>query len=127
MGTTESHEREIRAARNQALFRALNEKIREVNLEFSVATENLVIACECADVTCVEMIDISSDEYASVRRHPQQFAVLEGHVYPEVEKVVALNHTHVVVEKLARAGAIAEATSELGSSLGDSAGRPASA
>jgi hypothetical protein len=123
MGTTENHEREIRAARNQSFFRALNENIKEVNLEFSVVAENFAIACECADATCFETIDISVDEYAAIRANPRDFAVLEGHVYLDIEKVVAKNTTHVVVEKFERAGAMAEELSAAGSFGSDSAER----
>jgi hypothetical protein len=123
MDTTENHEREMRAARNQALFRTLNENIKEVNLEFSVVTEAFVIACECTDETCVETLDISTDEYAETRSDPWHFVVLEGHVDPEAEKVIAVNTTHVVVEKRARARALAEAARGPGSSGGDFAER----
>jgi 5-bromo-4-chloroindolyl phosphate hydrolysis protein len=126
MGTTESHEREIRAARNQSLFRALNEKIKEVNLEFSGATDMFVVACECADATCVETLDIPADDYAAVRAHPRRFVVLEGHIYPYVETVVARNDKYVVVEKFEHAGAMAEELSAAGSFGGNSARRPAS-
>jgi hypothetical protein len=126
MGTTESHEREIRVARNHALFRALNENIKEVNLEFSVVADTFAIACECADETCFEALDISADEYAAIRADPRHFAVLGGHVYPDIEKVVAKNTTHVVVEKRDRAGVVAEAISATALSADDSGERSGS-
>ena len=95
-------EREVRIARNQALFRAVNEQIKTL-----AATEPLPIACECADTSCVQMLHIQRDEYADVRRNPRHFAVLPGHVYPDVEAVVRESEGCVVVEKFAAAGALA--------------------
>ena len=102
------NEREVRAARNQSLFRAVNEKIRDLNEAFSSLTETFVIACECADTTCIRTLEISRDEYVAVRKEPRHFAVLNGHVYPEVEKVVGETERYVIVEKNAVAGEIAD-------------------
>jgi len=43
-----SDEREVRAARNQALFRAVNEKILEINESFGALNGSISVACECA-------------------------------------------------------------------------------
>jgi hypothetical protein len=102
--------REVRAARNQAMFRAANEKLREMVTAFNDMTGTYVIACECADAACVETIEIDASEYSEVRSNPRRFAVLAGHVYPEVEIVVGEFDGHAIVEKIARAGEIAEAT-----------------
>jgi 5-bromo-4-chloroindolyl phosphate hydrolysis protein len=105
-----SSERQARAARNQALFRALNEKLHDVNDALSSITKTFVIACECADTTCLEMLDIAPEEYSTIRADSRRFAVLPGHVYSDVEKIVSANDTYVVVEKLALAGKLADAT-----------------
>jgi len=99
------HEREIRAARNQSLFRAVNEQIVDLT---GGATDTFVIACECADTTCIETVEIDRDAYLAVRREPRRFVVRPGHIYPEVENVVAEVGTCVVVEKVAAAGELAE-------------------
>jgi hypothetical protein len=106
------NEREIRAARNQSLFRAVNEQIRAVNETFGATSSMFAIACECADVSCIETLEIPSAEYAAVRADPRQFAVLRGHVYPEVEKVVRELEQYVVVEKIAAAAEVAERLAE---------------
>jgi 5-bromo-4-chloroindolyl phosphate hydrolysis protein len=99
MDSGTQHEREIRAARNQALFRAVNEKLRELNEAFSVVTETYAIACECLDTTCVETLQISMQDYVEVREHPSRFVVLTDHVYLDVERVVGGRDGYVVVEK----------------------------
>ena len=101
-------EREIRAARNQALFRAVNEKLHALNEAFESVTETFVISCECADRTCVEMVDIGPSEYDTVRGNPRHFAVLSGHVDPDVEQIVRELNGYTVVKKSAEAGRVAE-------------------
>jgi hypothetical protein len=99
---------QIRAARNQALFRAVNEELERVgDVDDS---SQLTIACECADRDCVETIAIDLKHYADVRRRPTHFIVLPGHVYSDVEDVVEKTSQFVVVEKRGRAAAVAEAS-----------------
>jgi hypothetical protein len=59
---------------------------------------------ECADESCTAPIELTLAEYEAVRSHPNQFAVLPGHVYPEVERVVSENERYVVVSKLGKGG-----------------------
>ena len=92
-------EREVRAVRNQALFRAVNEKLAILNDSFQSIVGTFTIACECADTTCIQMLEIEPDEYKAIRSEPRRFAVLPGHVYPEVERVVRESDGYVVVEK----------------------------
>jgi 5-bromo-4-chloroindolyl phosphate hydrolysis protein len=105
-----SDEREIRAARNQAMFRAVNEKIRALNETFSELTQTYSIVCECANNECIEALEITAEAYAAIRKNPRQFPVLRGHVLPEVEHVVDEGERYVVVEKFGEAGEIVEAT-----------------
>jgi hypothetical protein len=102
-----SDEREIRAARNQSMFREINERLTR-NDPVADMTGSHVIACECADPACVQTLAISQAQYEDVRREPRRFAVLPGHVYGEVELVVAEFKAYVVVEKLGNAGEAAE-------------------
>jgi len=112
--TDSQHDREARAARNQSLFRALNEKLESINEVFAEAlTERFRIACECANLSCVEMLEINSGDYQSVRADPRHFLVLPGHIYPDVEKVVRQVDGFVVVEKLGWAGDLAESFDQI--------------
>ena len=108
---TDSHrqEREVRAARNQALFRAVNEKMRKLNDELASPTGNFTIACECADTSCLEMIEMVPGDYLPVRSKPRPFVVLPGHVLTEVETVVRKGDSYVVVAKVETAAKVAEA------------------
>ena len=113
MDSDSDHEREVRAARNQSLFRSVNEKMAELNASFGALTGTSTIACECADTGCVATIEITPEGYQAVRSEPRRFAVLPGHVIPEVERVVEECDDYVVVEKLRLAGEIAEAVAEV--------------
>ena len=108
MESATHEEREARAARNQSLFRSINERIESLNEAFEHLTQTATIACECADTSCVEMIDVRPEEYEAVRGNPRHFVVRPGHVYPDVETVVDEAEAYVIVEKIGRAGEIAE-------------------
>jgi hypothetical protein len=100
-------EREIRAARNQSMLRAINERLTHDD-HVAEITGGHMIACECADSTCVQILAITTAQYQEVRREPRRFAVVPGHVYPDVEIVVAQYGPYVVVEKIGPAGEAAE-------------------
>ena len=108
MESASGHDREIRAARNQATFRAINERLTRDDA-LAELTGTHVIACECANPTCVQTLCISNAQYEAIRREPRRFAVLAGHVYPDVETVVDKLRTYVVVEKLGEAAEFAPA------------------
>lgn len=103
---TEHGERGRRAAKNQALFREANEREREVN----DSGLWLAFVCECADEACVELIELTPEEYEKIRESPTHFAVAPGerHVVPDVERVVAQHQRFWVVDKVGVAGAVAE-------------------
>jgi hypothetical protein len=98
----------VRAARNQALFRAINEELRGSFGEGHGS--NLQITCECADTECVETLEIDLEHYTRIRDDATQFAVLPGHVYSEVEVIIAEHAGFVVVEKTGEAARVAVAT-----------------
>ena len=106
-------EREARAARNQAMFRAVNEKMVELNDVLSNMSGEYAISCECADTTCIRTVSIAPEAYLAVRANPRQFVVLPGHVLPELEQIVAQNGCYVVVEKHGTAGELALDFAEL--------------
>jgi hypothetical protein len=108
MGTEPNQGREVRAARNQALFRSVNEKMRKLNESVATLTGAFSISCECADTHCITMIEIPRYDYLAVRSEPRHFVVVPGHVIPEIETVVREADGYVVVEKTDTAGEVAE-------------------
>lgn len=105
---SDPNEREVRAARNESLFRAVNEQIKGLTDAFAVVAGSFAIACECADTSCIETLELSPEEYEAIRAEPRQFAVRPEHVYPDTEEVVRESNGFVVVEKTARAADVAE-------------------
>jgi hypothetical protein len=94
-------EKMLRAARNQALYREVNEKLEALNEAFAVALDaGGSWVCECADLSCAEAMELTLGEYEALRAHPNRFAVLPGHVLPDVERIVEDHGGYVVVEKL---------------------------
>jgi hypothetical protein len=102
-------ERQERAARNQSLFREVNERIEETARPFDPVFTTF--ACECADTACKEKVSLTYEEYEAVRRWPNHFFVKPGHVFLEIERVVdetgADGSRYQVVEKFGEAGKVA--------------------
>jgi hypothetical protein len=88
-----------RLAVNEAIFRDVNERIREISDTFGQKDETYDFLCECSDPKCAERVVMTSAEYEYVRADPTRFVVAKGHVLPEVESVVDRAKDHVVVEK----------------------------
>jgi hypothetical protein len=98
-------EQQERAARNQSLFREVNERLEEQISTLSMFHE---FVCECANAECSENISLTHDEYEDIRGHPTRFAVKPGHIIPEVEHVVGgAPDRYVVVQKIEKAALIA--------------------
>lgn len=98
-----------RAARNQSLYRSINEKILELNQTFAEAgIEQSEWICECADTDCTVRIAATLPEYEMVRSNPRTFIIALGHLYPEVERILNENDRFMIVEKVDNGGQIAE-------------------
>jgi hypothetical protein len=92
-------DRKERIARNEVLFREVNERIRDVPLLDSSPEETTGFLCECGDATCTETVLLTLAEYEEVRAHSTHFAVLPGHVVPDVEDIVSEGERFFVVSK----------------------------
>jgi hypothetical protein len=89
---------EERAARNEALFREVNERVEELHDQLdSRGTADFV--CECADATCAQQITVPLTTYERVRNDPHLFLVAPGHVRPEIEHVDEDADGFVIVRK----------------------------
>ena len=97
---------EERAARNEALFRAVNEEIRDVDRRFGVRASSFI--CECADDKCVVRLSVPPELYTAARANSARFLVAPGHDDPSLESVVERHEGFWVVEKFGAAGRVAE-------------------
>ncbi len=99
-----------RAAKNESVFREVNERIRELEEGFGGKTgEHASFVCECSRLDCRSAVDATLDEYRRVRDGgPKRFLVLPDHVDPDHERIVRTTDRFAVVEKFGTAGVVAE-------------------
>ncbi len=84
-----------RVAMNEVTFRKVNE-----GMEAGQGARGLLtFVCECGRLGCNRLIELTREEYESVRSDGRTFAVLDGHEIPEVEDVVARHERYLVVQK----------------------------
>jgi hypothetical protein len=93
MNSTEAE----KIARNEALFREVNERIAETAERFEADEASFV--CECAQPACTERVDVTLDEYERVRQDGATFLLVPGHEDRRVESAVDVEAGHAVVEK----------------------------
>lgn len=92
-------ERTRRVGRNEALFRAVNEKVRDASEAFGAFSGSITFVCECGDVECIEQVTMPPDEYAAVREDPLLFVLKPGHEAANVEEIVMRRPEYEVVRK----------------------------
>lgn len=98
-----------RVARNDAAFREANAQINDVARSFGRQDGDLLpFLCECADLSCIEVSQLTSVEYEAVRRDPTHFINAHGHVRngKPWARVVEELSGYTVVEKLGEAADI---------------------
>ncbi len=100
----DDEQRAAKGARNQALWRHVNERIEAVMSD----AEHPEFICECASLDCTETLELTIAEYESVRESPRRFPIVPGHHRPEFERVVEENDRYMIVEKFGKAGELAE-------------------
>jgi hypothetical protein len=108
--------RDEREARNQALFREVNERVAELNQIFDQLAPDGTCHVS-APTSTVDQLPMTMGEYEELRKVPTRFAVLpsEEHVTIELERVVEKTDRYWVVEKLGEAGEVAaELSDEVG-------------
>jgi hypothetical protein len=93
-----------RAAKNQSLFREVNERITELSGPASFAS----FICECANESCDETVSLTREEYEWVRSDSTSFFMIAGHEILDIEEIIDASDRYVVVAKLGTGAAIAE-------------------
>jgi hypothetical protein len=101
--------REERIAKNEISFRQINERLSRGLQQVPDNPALLEFICECGHQTCDQHVQLSLSEYEQVRRDSRRFAVLPGHIIPDVESLVASNERFDVVEKQGEAIDLADA------------------
>jgi hypothetical protein len=99
-----------RTGENEALFREVNERLKERKEDHSAWAMPSQWICECADQRCTERIEMSLLEYEDLRSEPTRFGVApnEEHVALDVERIIEKFEDYWVVEKFGEAAEAAE-------------------
>ncbi|HWT93402.1 MAG TPA: hypothetical protein VN238_10430 [Solirubrobacteraceae bacterium] len=92
----DGNERQARIARNEVVFRRVNEAIEPAD---GRQGKRHVFVCECGRLGCTEMIVLSRDEYDAVRTSFDRFVLVPGHEIPDAERVVERREGFIVVQK----------------------------
>jgi hypothetical protein len=100
-------DRKDRLARNEAIFREVNERIEEMAPNEQDSVE---ILCECGNASCDQRLRVTKSEYEQVRRRPTDFIVARGHPIKAIETIVRGTDRFEVVRKRPEEAAIARAT-----------------
>jgi len=99
---------EEQAARNETLFREVNERVRTTAP--AIPDEPVDFLCECGDMDCLATVSMQLAEYEELRSHPDQFVVSPGHEIVQVETVLARNARYEIVRKKPEEAEIARET-----------------
>lgn len=92
-------ERARRVGLNEALFRTVNDEVRDVNKRFAVVAQPMSVVCECERTDCYERIELKLDEYERIRSNSTFFVVKPRHDAPDVESVAERHEGYWVVRK----------------------------
>lgn len=93
------NERRERAGRNEAVFRQVNERLKEIGESFSLVSEVADFVCECGNASCTAPIRMTLAEYEEVRSQPELFIVVPGHEAADVETIVERRDGYDIVRK----------------------------
>lgn len=91
-----------RQARNEALFRDVNERIASLGDRAQAWTpEGTDFLCECGEEGgCGQRVRVPYEVYERVRAQDDRFVVKPGHETPAIERAVEWTEDYVVVDKV---------------------------
>jgi hypothetical protein len=102
-----------RLASNEAVFRDVNEAIESGKVPAELQ-DKVAFCCECGELGCNDLIELTIGEYEHVRSNPRRFVIALGHQRPEIETVVESHPGYAVVEKRDEAADVAAETDPRG-------------
>ena len=97
--------RQREGAKQQSLFREVNERIAELNEAWQTNLQELL--CECSDRDCLERISVTRTEYESARARSTCFLLKPGHERAELQHVVETTERFLLVETVDGAARVA--------------------
>jgi hypothetical protein len=100
--------RQERLARNEVLFRDVNERVRSIAAQHGGGPHLYEFFCECSNADCTFQLRATLADYEAVRAHGDRFLIAPNHFLPEIESVVERSDGWWVVEKHGEAGELVE-------------------
>lgn len=94
-----SDERARRVGLNEAIFRQVNEQIRDLNRHLAEDESTMTVICECGSADCTERLELGVAAYEQIRSDPRLYVIAHGHEIPDVEQVVEEADGYDVVRK----------------------------
>src|SRR5579859_293494 len=73
---------EERRAKNEVLFRTVNEAIEQQALRFGGIDDEYEFVCECSAIDCVERVALTLRQYEQIRADGTRFVLVAGHADP---------------------------------------------
>jgi hypothetical protein len=96
--------RETSLAKNEELFRNVNERIETLSQTVAEDDSMMEYLCECDRPDCYDRVKATRSEYEAVRAESTHFILLLGHEDARIERVVFSNERFLTVEKQGAAG-----------------------
>jgi hypothetical protein len=92
-----------RIAKNNAIFREANQKIRAKADQHDAPMERIPFLCECAREDCTQIVRLTLEQYTDVRSHPAHFLTAVGHEGAEepLGQLVSKGDGYHIIEKAA--------------------------
>lgn len=88
---------------------------RRVNeaIERGAEADTATFVCECGHLGCSTTIELSMEEYESVRTNFDRFLLMPGHEIEKIDEIVERHPTHlVIVKRVGEARRMAAASDE---------------
>ena len=104
-------DRDKRVGFNEAIFRQVNEQIKNLGDDLGIDDGTITVICECGDAGCTDRLELPLAEYERIRGDSLLYVIAPGHEFPEIESTVEHADGYDVVRKQAEeAVEIAEKT-----------------
>ena len=103
----------VRIAENESLFRSANDEIELEAQSFQSRGEKVPFVCECPDLSCTDIVELTLYDYEYIRTGPTRFFVVPGHEALAVQAGAAIviegRDGVCISEKIGIAGQVAAA------------------
>jgi hypothetical protein len=100
--------RNERLAKNEVLFREVNERMGDTAAASGLDGHVFEFLCECSNMDCTVRLPLTIAEYELARSDGAQFVVAPGHELPEIEDIVVRGRGYEIVRKQGAAAELSE-------------------